>query len=63
MFIDDGLFVEVMIGDRRRRSVEMWESLAKGLLSVDAINKEKEKDEGEWLEEQIFLDFSSTRPI
>ena len=58
MFIDDGLFIEVMIGDRRRRSVEHWESVAKGLLSIDAINKEKEKEEGEWLEEQIFLGFS-----
>ena len=40
----------------------MWESLAKGLLSVDAINKEKEKEEGEWLEEQIFLGFLINKP-
>ena len=58
MFIDDGLFVEAMIGARRRRSVELWETLAKGMMSEDAINKEKEQEEGEWKEEQIFLGFA-----
>ena len=55
MFTDGGLFIEVMIGDRRR-SVELWEPLAKGMLPADAINK-KELGEGEWEEEQIFLGF------
>ena len=32
--------------------------LAKWLLPQDAINKEKEEEEGEWEEEQIFIGFS-----
>ena len=58
MFIADGLFIEVMIGDRRRRSVELWGELAKGLFPQDAIDKEKEEDDGEWKDEQIFLGFA-----
>ena len=57
MFIDGGLFIELRIGDRRRRSVLEWEGLARGLLSQDAINTDKEREEGEWQEEQIFLGF------
>ena len=58
MFIDDGLFIDLRIGDRRRQSVAEWEGLAKGLLSQDATNKEKEEEEGEWGDEQIFLGFA-----
>ena len=58
MFIDDGLFVELRIGDRRRRSVAEWEHLARGMLSQAAINEEKASDEGEWKGEQIFLGFA-----
>ena len=55
MFIDDGLFVELTIGDRRRRSVAEWEHLSRGMLSQDAINEGKEREAVEWKEEQIFF--------
>ena len=57
MFIDDGLFVEVKVGDRRQRSIAEWEYIARGMLSQEAISGEKEKEEGEWGEEHIFLGF------
>ena len=56
MSIDDGLFIELRIGDRMRRSITEWEGMAKGMLSPDAINKEKE-EEGDRKDEQLFLGF------
>ena len=57
MYIDDGLFVELEIGDRRDQSTGKWEEIAQGLLSKYALNEEENKLEGQWSAEQIFLGF------
>ena len=43
MYIDDGLFVEIDIGDRREQTTAAWGRIARSLLSPDAINEEKNK--------------------
>ena len=48
----------MVIGDRRRRSGGHWGGLARGLLSAEAINREKEEEEGEWNDGQISLGFT-----
>ena len=57
MYIDDGLFIEIDVGDRTQQSTEAWERIAKDLLSNDAINEEKNEIEGQWQDEHIFLGF------
>ena len=55
MFIYDGLFIELKIGDRRGKSVSEWGDSARCILSEEAINEEKGKGACEWANEQIFL--------
>ena len=55
MFIGDGLFIELGIGDRRKQSI-MDRVLSEGLLSPDAINNDK--NEAGWGDGEIFLGFA-----
>ena len=57
MYIGDGLFVELEIGDRKDQSARSWEELARGVLSKEAVNEEKNRLEGAWCGQQIFLGF------
>ena len=42
MYIDDGLFVEMDIGDRKEQTTAAWRRTARPLLSEGAINGEKQ---------------------
>lgn len=57
MYIDDGLFVELEIGDRKEQSSRKWEEIARGFLPQEAVNEEENKLEGAWCAQQIFLGF------
>ena len=46
MYIDDGIFIELDMGSRLGQSTGKWEEIAKGCLSDDAINEEKNLLEG-----------------
>ena len=57
MYIDDGLFIEFDVGGRKELNTVTWEGIAKGLLSDEAINEEKNELEGKWSCDQVFLGF------
>ena len=48
MYIDDGLLIELDIGDRKEKSLTTLVAMAKSLLSNIAINEEKTELEGAW---------------
>lgn len=41
MFVDDGLFIDARMGDRRDKSVYEWGTLANGIRPDEATNEEK----------------------
>ena len=55
MYIDDGLFIELEIGDRKEQSTNTCEEIARGLFPPNAANEEKNAIEGKRIVGRIFL--------
>ena len=61
MFSDDGLFIRLRSGGRRRRPIAEWGVLARALLEMEAINTDKAMEAREWEDERILLRFSANK--
>lgn len=48
LYVDDGIFVEANAPGILFATTQRWRHLAKGLMGLDSINKDKMGKEGEW---------------
>ena len=57
VYIDDGMFIELEMGQRPRISVEVWEKGVRLFLGPTGISQKKLEIEGQWTEELLLLGF------
>lgn len=57
LFVDDAIFIEPNLGERKEQVVACWEYVCRQLLGSSSINMEKVHLEGSWQESHIILGF------
>ena len=57
LYVDDGIFSEILRTQRMNARTESWEKIAKGLLGPTAINLGKLDEEGIWKQSHVVLGY------
>ena len=58
LYVDDGIFADVLRRQRMNACTDSWGGIAKGLLGPAAINQDKLDEESVWKQQHVILGFN-----